>query len=615
MNYNKEYKEEVGSLTLSDEFKESLKQKCLEELGKKDPGAEAAPSPVDRSTADIYSKIRVYKYVSMAACFLAVISTIGVFSMMGSQFKTKSSENAADSYSDSVDFDVDEPIEPDPQEPGNPTFMQEGLIGNNNGITENVDSAESDDVMVADVDDEEIIPETEPVDEQPAEAAEDEYEDDSFDESLLAKLSDYTGEYVTTDYVLGLQNSTENEVSNIYSDIKAMSNDSGESEPIEEPSYRKSLNFYDVLSGALGKESELLGATLVKCTIEGVRSERGVYTEYDVRINYDYMDQTSCSVPARIWVKGNSEHQIEGMPMYSDGDVIITSLMANPDGSVSVVDELLYDVYDLSGTDIAYHRVYSNVNPGFTDMGVLSTEREFITTAANNPVKYVHKSSTRELTRYIRRKIVGENYNIADLEMLGLISRGDAEFEIPERTPDEPDTPDIPDAADDTPDIPGIPDNPEVNPETPVQNEDQPQIDKLRVNSGDDSLVITSAGNVILLHDPQTSSYLSSKFKNSASGTTSSAEKSNVMFVGGKLIFNSSNAFGGELIGIEISGAGCPLDIGFCGVKVGDSLELVKQTLGITKNLAPNSKVTYQGETITAVLTFRYDALSKIEIN
>lgn len=600
MNYKNEYQKEVGSLTLSAEFKEALKQKCLEQLGKPQDDGRTKVIEIDGGKEDIYSKLKVYKYVSMAACLLAIISTIGVFSIMGSQFKTKSDNNAADDSISVNEMIDDEDI---------------NSIADGNGLYPflSPDDAETPDAANANYDMADVPFESEddlPVDESSEVEPMDNsaVDEEAFNNDLLAKLSDYTGDYVTTDYVLGLQNSTSGSVSNIYADVSAINRDSGESKAIDEPDYRKSLNFYDVLAGGLKKESELLGATLVKYTVDGVRSERGIYTEYDVTINYDYLNQTSCKVRARVWAKGNSEHQIQGMPMYEEGDVVITSLVANPDGSVSVLDELLYDVYDLSGTDIAYHRVYSSVNPGFTDMGLLGVEQEFITTAENNPVKYVHKSSTKELTRYIRRKIVGENYMFADLEKLGQISRGEAEFEIPEQpAPEDQDFPENQDIPDNSGDDENQPDGGE-----------QPQeelIDKLRISTADDKLIITSAGEVIQLYSAQTSGYLSSKFKNSASGTTSSLDKSNVMFVGGKLIFNSPNAFGGELIGIEISGAGCSLDIAFNGAKVGDSLEQVKELLGITKNLAPNSKVTYQGDTIKAILTFQYDALVKIEIS
>lgn len=604
MNIKNEYQKEVGSMALSAEFKENLKKKCLEELEKQKSGVKTDVTEIGGSKEDIYSKLKVYKYVSMAACLLAIISTIGVFSMMGSQIKTKSANNSSDMFDGLESIEEEEPVLPEDSDGINYSVIGSGFAADDDSLyapaEATVDEADSssydDEALTAPTSNDMNTPESIP----------DEAEDEIFDDNLLAKLSDYGGEYITTDYVLGLRNSTSFNASNVYEDINAITSDSGEAEAIDEPSYRRSLNFYDVLNGGLKQESELLGATLVKLTIDGVHSERGIYSVYNVTINYDYMEQTSCKIPARVWVKGNSEHQIEGMPMYSEGDIIITSLIANKDGSVSVLDELLYDVYDLSGTDIAYHRVYQSVNPGSTDMGLLGSEQEFITTAANNPVKYVHKAATRELTRYIRRKITGENYNIADLDNLAKISLGEAEFVLPERPADQPTDLETP------PEQGG--DESENQPAPEGEEQPADLIDKLIINTADANMTIMSADRVIMLHDPQTTSYLSSKFKNSASGTISSADKSNVMFVGGKLIFNSSNAFSGELIGIEISGAGCSLDISFNGVKVGDSLADVKEALGITKNLASNSKVTYRGETVEVVLTFRYDALAEIEI-
>lgn len=625
MNFLTEYKDEVGSLCLSAEFKESLKKACISEAAKAAKGDKDKPqielSEGGASNKEVMSKMKLYKYISIAACLVAVISSIGVVSLMSSRIKTKSYDayqnRSADSESDvtadgddvlmnSADADVDD-VADEEYAPNEPTVASNGIDPMSDEPVQG--HYDSEDTPV----DEPLTEETEPAD-----------DDDSQVYSITMNSPDYDGDYNTEDYILMLNSSAQVENAKLYDGVSELveavpkdnsadntvgSTESGEqdaSAPRETAGSYTALNFYDLLAAQLKQEAESGGASLVRMRIEGKADSgsspapysSGLYTPYDVNIEYDYLNQTGCDVNARVWIKGTEENQIEGMPIYSKGDTILTSLYVNENGSVTVVDELLYDVYNMSGQDIAYHRYYERINPGYTDMGILEQESSFVTTTENNPVKYVHKAVTKELSRYIRRKIVGENYNFVDLEWLGKVSVGEADpWQEPEPEPENNQNPDDTQEPEDNTDVPE---------REPIKN--------ARVRTTDEKMIITVAGEQIKLSDEASCEYIESTFKNSASSTSSTDYYSIAMFVGGKLTFNSNQVFKGGLTAIEISSVGCPLNLRFNGVSVGDSLESAVETLGIREPLDPNCTLTYKGTTITATMKFEYGTLAKIVI-
>lgn len=624
MNFLTEYKDEVGSLCLSAEFKESLKKACISEAAKAAKGDKDKPqielSEGGASNNEVMSKMKLYKYISIAACLVAVISSIGVVSLMSSRIKTKSYDayqnRSADSESDvtadgddvlmnSADADVDD-VADEEYAPNEPATASNGIDPMSDEPVQGY--YDSEDTPV----DKPLTEETEPAD-----------DDDSQVYSITMNSPDYDGDYNTEDYILMLNSSAQVENAKLYDDVSELkeaipednspensidSTESGEQNAPEsrEASDYTALNFYDLLAAQLKQEAESGGASLVRMRIEGKADSgsspapysSGLYTPYDVNIEYDYLNQTGCDVNARVWIKGTEENQIEGMPIYSKGDTILTSLYVNENGSVTVVDELLYDVYNMSGQDIAYHRYYERINPGYTDMGILEQESSFVTTTENNPVKYVHKAVTKELSRYIRRKIVGENYNFVDLEWLGKVSVGEADpWQEPEPEPENNQNPDDTQEPEDNTDVPE---------REPIKN--------ARVRTTDEKMIITVAGEQIKLSDEASCEYIESTFKNSASSTSSTDYYSIAMFVGGKLTFNSNQVFKGGLTAIEISSVGCPLNLRFNGVSVGDSLESAVETLGIREPLDPNCTLTYKGTTITATMKFEYGTLAKIVI-
>lgn len=624
MNFLTEYKDEVGSLCLSAEFKESLKKACISEAAKAAKGDKDKPqielSEGGASNKEVMSKMKLYKYISIAACLVAVISSIGVVSLMSSRIKTKSYDayqnRSADSESDvtadgddvlmnSADADVDD-VADEEYAPNEPATASNGIDPMSDEPVQGY--YDSEDTPV----DKPLTEETEPAD-----------DDDSQVYSITMNSPDYDGDYNTEDYILMLNSSAQVENAKLYDDVSELkeaipednspensidSTESGEQNAPEsrEASDYTALNFYDLLAAQLKQEAESGGASLVRMRIEGKADSgsspapysSGLYTPYDVNIEYDYLNQTGCDVNARVWIKGTEENQIEGMPIYSKGDTILTSLYVNENGSVTVVDELLYDVYNMSGQDIAYHRYYERINPGYTDMGILEQESSFVTTTENNPVKYVHKAVTKELSRYIRRKIVGENYNFVDLEWLGKVSVGEADpWQEPEPEPENNQNPDDTQEPEDNTDVPE---------REPIKN--------ARVRTTDEKMIITVAGEQIKLSDEASCEYIESTFKNSASSTSSTDYYSIAMFVGGKLTFNSNQVFKSGLTAIEISSVGCPLNLRFNGVSVGDSLESAVETLGIREPLDPNCTLTYKGTTITATMKFEYGTLAKIVI-
>lgn len=625
MNFLTEYKDEVGSLCLSAEFKENLKKACIAEAAKavgEDEKPRIEVTEGGASSKEVLSKMKLYKYISIAACLIAAVSSIGVVSLMTSRLKTSNDSSMnefapqdedalEDSYNVALNAadDVDADVSYDEDELDEPVVASNGIDSMHDDPVQGYDNS-GDDLAVDD-----------PVEESDSEIS----EDDATTYSISMNSPDYDGDYNTEDYVLMLSSSAYVKTANLYDDSSELeeafpqdsyadnaADDEDPADPVESAAPRKATgyttayNFYDLLSGQLKQEAESGGASLVRMRITGIDSRssspapagKSSYTPYSVNIEYDYLNQTGCNVNARVWIKGTEDNQIDGMPIYEEGDIILTSLYVNKNGSVTVVDELLYDVYTMSEQDIAYHRYYDKINPGYTDMGILDEERSFVTTTENNPVEYVHKAVTKELSRYIRRKIVGENYDFVDLEWLGKVSFGEAEpWQEPEpETEDNPQTPDDAQQSDNQSD-------PEIEP-----------IKNARVRTTDEKMIITFAGEQVKLGDEASCEYIGSTFKNSASSTNSTDYYSIAMFVGGKLTFSSTEAFKGGLTEIEITNVGCPLDLSFNGVSVGDSLESAVKTLGIKDPLDPNCTLTYKGTTITATMKFEYGTLAKIVI-
>ncbi len=577
MNLVNEYKREVRSISLSAGFKENLKDLCLNELSSHEQRSD---------TSGATSKIKIYKYISIAACLIAAISTIGVVSMLSDNLSYRSNKN--DAYNASAEQEVQDNT-------GIGENTAETVTGGTNSVTVEEDTPV-----------EEASPE---VPELPASDTEsnmiasdtiDPEADMILDSIMPYSGENYDGDYYTEDYVLMLDKTASIDGATVYSNYdEFIEGASSESGALARNASVNALNFYDVLDTRLADAAQTMGVSLVRMTVNGtvddspVQSpEDGLYTLYDVNIEYDYLNLESCDVNAYVWIKGTDENQLEGMPVYEAGDTLFTSLYVTESGSVTAVDELLYDVYTLNDLMIAYHRVYEDINPGYTDMGILDSEREFITTTSNNPVEYVHKAATSELSRYIRRKILEYEYPFASLEELALVSRGEA---MPEVTDEPEDTQTLP-----------------VDAEEPVYEGDP--ITSLVVHSEPENMVITARGEQIMLNDEASAQYLSSEFRSSATGSIGSTTSTSVMFVGGRLIFDSPYAFSGNVIEIEVTGAGCPLDIGFNGVKVGDSLDYVKELLGLDQYLDDNCIVEYTDGTVRATLTFEYGVLTKILI-
>ena len=411
--------------------------------------------------------------------------------------------------------------------------------------------------------------------------------------------SDYDGEYYTYDYVLALAEDAYLPEAEVFSDYEdfAAEKSSDRIAASFDTGY-DALNFYDVLDNAIAAEGDNVGATLVSMEILGIVSDsqlpapvEGLYTLYEVNINYDYLNLESCDIDAYVWIKGTESAQLAGMPVYAKGDDIFASLTMAENGSVTVVDEILYDVYTLNDVDIAYHRGYEDINPGYTDMGILDNEREFITTTTNNPVVYTHKASVKELSRYIRRKINEKELNYADLETLAAISRGEA-------------VPAISDGSDD---------DTTFDDGTDVGDNIEP-VTSLSLNVSDSDIALSYSGQNIILDDSSSASSMEAALKSSATGTISSGTELNMMFVGGKMTIKTDDQGNKSISGIEITSAGCPLDISFNGVKVGDSLESVVSALGITENMAPDCTVVFSSNSMEVTLSFEYGVLSGMTI-
>lgn len=582
MNLQNEYKNEVGSMSLSAEFKEKLKQSCIQEI---ENGSRQIN--VSESSSRIYSKLKLYKYVSIAACLMAIISTIGVMSILSSRLNLgKSSLDTAmsDKNSTGSNYVTEEPammMSPESVETESDSDTYDiGLSDDfdNYGYTEDA-SAEAAEVDSNAIDNDDSNVQADEFVPEPA----------AFDSN---------SEYSTYDYVLGLNKAPQYEAGSIYSDSKSLLSIADGSE--SRLKRYSPLNFYDILDTQLKDSAELTGVSLVKMTINGVTDaqsesfDASLYTPYNATIQYDYLNLNSCDIDATIWIIGTQENQIDGMPPYSEGDTIFTSLFAADDGSITVIDHLLYDVYSLSGMDIAYHRYYDNINPGSTDMGILDIEREFVTTSGNNPVRYVHKATVKELSRYIRRKVVSAEYDFVDLKLLADVSNGDAELSQIIRQPESSESPENNDEQDDAQTV------------EPIKN--------ARVTTTDEKLIIELSGHRIMMNDADSAQILEEELINSISGSSDSNGHSIAMFIGGKLTFDSYELFKGGIIDIEVTNAGCPLNISINGVKVGDTLEDTVNLLGIRNLLDENCKLIYKADTATATLYFKQGVLAKITV-
>lgn len=580
MKLSDDYKSELSRLTLSEDFKAKLKEQCIAEAGL-DKATEAeeekTPEIQESKSGKIYKQMKIYRYVAIVACVVAAVSIVGGASIMSSVFltSTRSSDSANEEMMELYDMDTD--WEDDPVED-----------------TDTTEIWEDDELWVEDTnaDSEEIDAEYE---EESDEAVEDPVEDTSLSSSVTSANpassytpDDYDGEYNTEDYVLGGSNTSASNTATLYGGL-------GTSD------YGTASSFYDVLYNQMGDESETIGVSLVWITITGTPSSSGVpspsgddYTLYSATITYDYLNAVSCDIDIYVWIKGTEDKQVKGMPTYEVGDELIVSLMLGDNGCITVVDELIYDAYTLNGVDIVYHRVYGNVNPGSTDMGILPSEEEYYTTTSNNSAIYVHKASARELTRYIRRKVTGEGYNIADLEKISQYSMGLVSYST-------------------------FADNSSSEEETETSSDAKAT---LSINAGSSTSYfdLTAAGETIWLNDEASAVRLGELYSGSMTGTTTRTGISSVLFVGGHLRFSSETPFTGGVTEIEITSSGCPLDIKFRGIAVGDTLDEVKEKLSTSsvavtdENLADDCVITINSDYGTVTLTVEYGVLAKIEI-
>ncbi|MCD7732258.1 MAG: hypothetical protein LUH56_02295 [Oscillospiraceae bacterium] len=636
MKLSDDYKSELSRLTLSEDFKAKLKEQCIAEAGL-DKATEAeeekTPEIQESKSGKIYKQMKVYRYVAIAACVVAAVSIVGGASIMSSVFSTttRSSDSANEEMMELYDTDTDwedDTAEDDPVE-------------DTNWAEEDTEELEVDDMD---------IPEDSAVeyeDEEFDEAVEEPVEDTSLSSSVITANpassytpDDYDGEYNTEDYVLGGSNTSASNTATVYSSFSALvadvgyitydygdGDDADYEEPVEDslddgpyedsyvpPSsssgsalpeittdYGTASSFYDILYNQMGDESETIGVSLVWITITGTPNASdvpaptsGCYTLYSATITYDYLNSVSCDIDVYVWIKGTDDNQVKGMPTYEVGDELIVSLMLGENGCITVVDELIYDAYTLNGVDIAYHRVYGNVNPGSTDMGILPSEEEYYTTTSNNPAIYVHKASARELTRYIRRKVTGEGYNIADLEKISQYSMGLVGYST-------------------------FADNSSSEEETETSSDTKAT---LSINAGSSTSYfdLTAAGETIWLNDEASAVRLGELYSGSMTGTTTRTGISSVLFVGGHLRFSSETPFTGGVTEIEITSSGCPLDIKFRGIAVGDTLDEVKEKLSTSsvavtdENLADDCVITINSDYGTVTLTVEYGVLAKIEI-
>ena len=570
MKHN-EYKKEVGSLTLSNEFKEALKQKCLNEL--------EAPKEADKTPI-----IKIYKYISVAACFVAVVSAVGIISLVSGGLKPallrdsifKSAPESADmaseineSYNYGADIDVDESVE---------------------DIIVDEEEIEEPYIEFPELDDEDAWYDEAPSDDY---ALEGEITNDSIDTKEEDSVS-YNGNHDANDYVLVLNRTPEATATNLYADFSKMQDALGYENKAFRKENNQAKNFSSILSNELKSANKDNSVSLVQFTVnkayskeeaEALGVERAdIYTLYNVSVFYDYLKYQYVDLEMNLLIRGTSENQVEGMPIYTKGSQVIACLVANSEetnGFVTVIDELLYDIYTLSETRIAYHRFYKGINPGYTDMGIAEIERSVVTTVANNPAKYVHKATTYELTTAMIQDIFAEGYKPADLEKMSLLSLG-------KEIPTEPEN------AESTE---------EASEETPAKIYEKISIKvseaKFKIMLGEDEIFLNDTASTALFEANK--------------GLFEWELVTSVETNGLKLGFNDSSIWESTVNEISAS-VGCPLDISLCGIKLGFTGKEAMTALGLTQTLADNSTATLKCGDITATLTFENGKLTKMVI-
>ncbi len=396
-----QYKDQLSSISPSEAFKRNLKDMMAKEF------ANQATTIIHEETGCKFNWTKYSRYIACAACIAMIVATIGVTSAINGGFRSLKSYDAAENESTDISL-----------------FMN----GTDSGETESVveDSAEDPSPRVEDepaeeVDDdiditaEEEASETEEyeyeVEEDAAvESAEDDISWDTPMSSIAASKSayapeNYDGEYYAEDYVYVAGGSGSTEALSVW--------DSEDTDV----SYNDVCN--DILSdlgqvGLIKFDIKEIVASDMANSITGSDSFADENTLYKVELVYDYLTNESADGEIYVSCRGNEIVQEKGFPMFEVGDTVL-AVVEPGESYCRMIEQLVYEVHRVSSIDIGYHLVYGNVDPGYTDMGLLDMERSVVTSTSNNPAEYTNKVAVKELTRYLRRNLKKREIGFADM--------------------------------------------------------------------------------------------------------------------------------------------------------------------------------------------------------
>lgn len=158
-------------------------------------------------------------------------------------------------------------------------------------------------------------------------------------------------------------------------------------------------------------------------------------TLFKAVITYNYLTDRPMKLEINLSHAGTTERQIEGYPLYMQGEEYIAYLSGGEDGSYAAYME--FAVHEVNGIELAYQvgeerlKLESDyVTTKFTnlDLEMDESERRVVTSTPNNPVVYSYKMTVNDLVGFIRedwlnRGFVFEGFDKPDIDNSYLWSR------------------------------------------------------------------------------------------------------------------------------------------------------------------------------------------------
>ncbi len=410
---NNQYKNQLGSLTLSQDFKASLKEKMAAEV------SSHATTVIHEETKINWNKYS--RYIACAACLVMVVATVSVMGVINSGMKSAEASDAAtenfmaspeaNGADDGIIYGIE--IEED----------EDAVIDEvaENEIPAEQPAESSNDIAAPAAETEEAEEEVE-VEEEAAVAEEDSIATNEMTKSGYAP-ENYDGDYFAEDYVYVNEGSGSIEALSIWESADTDISYNSVCEDI--------LKDYEGVAFVKFDITEILDGD----TADSITDDENFSAEntlYRAALTYDYLINDSADGEIYVAMVGNTLVQEKGMPIFEEGDTVLACL-APENGYYKMVDQLIYEVHRVNSIDIAYHLLYGNVDPGYTDMGILDMERSIITSTSNNPAEYTNKAAVKELSRYIKRNF--KKREIGMLDMTGTVE--ELPVEVPEGNDNE----------------------------------------------------------------------------------------------------------------------------------------------------------------------------------